>query len=68
MQDAPQAVLGSAAAARPEVDLELADTRAKLRGDRGDKPVHFTVQAQLARQVAAVGLQRATVIVQVDAG
>ena len=46
----------------------LGEGAADPAGEGGDEPVHLAVQAQVLDHLAAVRLQRAAVVVQVDAG
>ena len=54
--------------AGPVVHRDLGQAHAHPRRDRGDEAVHLAVEAQAARDLAAHHLERAAVVVQVDAG
>jgi len=68
LEDAAVAVLALAGRAGIVLDDDLADARAVHRRVHGDEAVHFAVEARVANDVGAVGLQRAAVIVQLHAG
>src|SRR5207244_3165270 len=68
LDEAPDAVLGAAEAARPMVDLDLADTEAAGLGQDGDEAVQLAVEPDLAKDLGAIAFHAAVVVVQVDAG
>ena len=50
------------------IDDDLVDARAEVGGDRRNEPVHLAVEPQPARDVAAIRLEHASVVVHVNAG
>src|SRR5262245_57398494 len=68
LHEAADAVLRVAEAAAAVVDLNLAHTEAAGRRQHRDEAVQFTVELHLAKDLRAVTLHAAVVIVQVDAG
>ena len=66
--DAREAVLGLAELARVMSHLDLGDARAGDGRHRGDEAVHLRVQRYLLDQRPAVGLERATVVLDRHAG
>src|SRR5205807_8762040 len=67
-QHASRSILRFSGAPRTEVHLDLRNTRSLLGSDRGDKAMHLAIEGQAAREFASIGLQRASVVVEIDAG
>src|SRR5262249_1819214 len=61
---AVQAVLAAAGVPRAVVHHHLGDPRALPAGVDGDEAVHLAVQLHVPEHVAAVGLERAAVVVE----
>ena len=61
--DAGEPVLRCAADAWAVVNLDFDDARTHVSGDGGNEPVHFAVESQPPRDVAAEDLEHAAVVV-----
>src|SRR5690606_11453346 len=68
LEDPRDAVLRDAELARTVMDGDLRDAVAPRRGEHGYEAVQLAVEVNVGEGFAAVGLEAAIVVVEVDAG